>query len=235
MEGRLVQRTGLLFLTLLILLQIFDFLKIMPADLEAIGKIISWITFGCLFVQVSLSEILFGHKKIRFDMGIILVYFLFIVKDITSYAKVSMEEAILFKGFYLFLLNNYALIERYCFYLGGILLLFISVYMALRFAVKQPSFMAVLHEVGNPPKDINKIFFRAISVFFVLIAFFVFVFNLAVEWLAIALDTQLVVIAILVYFFIIVKYHEKFHASHFIYKIGHTGEEFYKNFIRMFH
>ncbi len=235
MEIKTQKRIEIFFLVILILLQVLDFLKLLPGDIDYIKKIISWTLLGYLFVKVSLSTILMGHKKYRFDVGIILVYFLFVIKDITRYAEVAAEEMLIFKEFYLFILTNSALIEKYSFYLGGILLLFISLYMALKFKIKKPSFIAVLHESGPPPKKTSKFIIRFITILLVLVAFFVVVFNLAAEWLAMALETAVTIIGIAIYLFVIVRHHDKFHPKHFIYKMGHVGEKFYEKFIEMFH
>jgi len=58
---------------------------------------------------------------------------------------------------------------------------------------------------------------------------------LITEWLAIALDAPLVVIAIFVYIFLIVGRHKHFSTDHLIFKIGEFGEEFYTKFIELFH
>jgi len=235
MDGKLTQKIELFLLSLIIILQVTDFFEILPGDLDYIKKMISWAALGYLFVKASLSTILFGHKKIKFDITIILIYFLFIIKDLVRYAQSAIEEAIIFKGFYSFLLVNSIQIEKYSFYLGAILLLFISLYMALRFEIIAPSFMAILHETGPPTRNILKFLLRFLSIFFVLTAFFIVVFNLAAEWLAIALDAPLTVIAILFYLFVVVRHHEKFHPDNFIHKMGSVGEDFYQNFIRLFH
>ncbi len=235
MNPKLQQKIEIMLLSLIIILQITDFLEILPGDLDFLKKIISWAALGYLFIKASLSTILFGHKKARLDTVIILTYFLFIAKDLIRYVEVAIEGATFSKELFLFLINKSAVIERYSFYLGSILLLFISLYMALKFEIKKPSFMAMLHETGMPPKTIGKFLERFISIFIVLTGFFIIVFNLAAEWLAIALDAPIVVIAILLYLFVVIRYHKKLRPKHFIYKIGNYGEDFYERFIKTFH
>lgn len=235
MNPKLQEKIELFLLSLLIILHITDFLEVLPGDLDFIKKIISWTALGYLFIKASLSTILFGHKKTKFDVSIILIYFLFITKDLIRYAQAAIEEAHLFEKLYMILIKNNVLIEKYSFYLGAILLLFIALYMAKKFEIIQPSFMAVLHETGPPPATLLKFLVRFISVYLTLISFFIIVFNLASEWLAIALDAPLAVIAILIYLFVIIRYHKNFHSEHFIHKIGHIGEDFYEKFIEMFH
>ncbi len=65
--------------------------------------------------------------------------------------------------------------------------------------------------------------------------FFITFFNLVTEWLGVALDSPLTIIAILFYLFIIIRYSKKFSPSHLIRKIGDVGEEFYAQFVKMFH
>ena len=95
--------------------------------------------------------------------------------------------------------------------------------------------MSIIHETGPPPKEIKKFITRFTTIFLSLVAFFVIIFNLITEWLAIALDAPLVIIGILLYLFVIIRYHKKFHPKNFIYKIGRMGEKFYEKFIEMFH
>jgi hypothetical protein len=225
----------LFFLSVIIILQIADFLEILPGDLDFIKKIISFAVLGYLFVKVSLTSVLFNSKNEKFDLIIILTYFLLITKDMVSYMQVALNEAVYFKPFFLFVTQNAFLIEKYSFYLAGYLLIFISLYMALKFTIKKPSFLAVIQETGKPPRSILKAVIRFLAILIVLDAFFIVVFNLAVEWLAVALDAPLTVLAIVIYFFIIVRYHKRFKTTHFVYKIGHVGENFYRNFIRLFH
>ncbi len=235
MDPKIAGKIEITLLTFIIVLHILDFLEVLPGDLDFIKKLISWTALGYLFIKASLSTILVGYKKTRFDTAVILTYFLFMVKALIGYVKVAVEEARLFEKFYSFLLTNIVLIEKYSFYLGGILLIFISLYMALRFEIQQPSFMSILHEIGPPAQNIKELIIRFTSFLLVLVAFFIIFFNLAAEWLAIALDAPLTVIGIFIYIFVIVRHHEKFHPTHFIYRIGHIGETFYERFIQMFH
>ena len=235
MDNKLQRNLELILLSLIITLQIADFLEILPGDLDYIKKIISWAALGYLFVKASPTNIILGNKKPRFDTVIILTYFFFIITDMIRFAQVAIEEAVLFRGFYGVLIAQAPLIEKYSFYLGAILLVFISLYAALKFSIKKPSFLANLQEKGKPPTEISKIMTRFIIIYLILVAFFILIFNLASEWLAIALDAPLTMIAIFLYLFVVIRYHKKFNPTNFIHKIGSVGEKFYKQFIEMFH
>ena len=55
------------------------------------------------------------------------------------------------------------------------------------------------------------------------------------EWLAIAIDAPLLVIALFIYLFFVIKHHKGFHAESMIFKLGNVGERFYEKFISLFH
>ena len=99
METKTQKTIEMFLLGFIVVLQIADFLEVLPGDMDYIKKIISWTVLGYLFIKASLSTILFGHKKLKFDVGIILVYFLFIIKDLIRYAQVAIEETVLFNDF----------------------------------------------------------------------------------------------------------------------------------------
>ncbi len=235
MDPKLQQKIELTLLTLIIILHVTDFLEVLPGDLDFIKKLISWAALGYLFVKASLSTILIGYRRHRFDIAIVLTFFLFITKNLIGYVSVAIEEAHMFEKLYTYLITNAVLIEKYSFYLGGLLLIFISLYMALRFEIRQPSFMAVLHEIGPPAQNWTQLFIRSLSFLLVLVTFFITIFNLATEWLAIALDAPLAVIGIFIYLFLIIRHHDQLNPTNFIYKIGHFGETFYERFMQMFH
>lgn len=233
MYKRIGYRIEELILVFIIILQILDFLEILPGDIDFIKKIISWTAMGYLLYRVSLTKIFFANQNKRIDFAIILAYFLFIIKDFVAYIEVIGEEGRIFFGFFDFI-NNYARVIDYSgFYLGGILLIFIAFYLTLRFEIKKPSLMHVIHEEGLPARGF-KIIERFSVILVVLVAFFVVVFNLMVEWLAIALDAPIVMIAIIVYLFIIIRKHW-FKPETLIFKLGDFGEGFYSNFVKLFH
>ncbi|MCK4521948.1 MAG: hypothetical protein KAU20_05205, partial [Nanoarchaeota archaeon] len=77
---------------------------------------------------------------------------------------------------------------------------------------------------------------RVIVTFLVLSFFFIVVFNLVMEWLAIAVDASLLVVAFFFYMFTMFRTHyKKLHPESFLYKVGDVGENFYEDFIGLFH
>ena len=132
------------------------------------------------------------------------------------------------------LVDNQIFIEKIGFYVGCFALIVLSLYLAFQYKIKSPSLMHVLHS----DKKVRDVWHRILRFFIILIvlsAFFIFVFNLTMEWLTIAIDAPLIVIALFLYLFLLVKHHKRFDVDSFIYRIGNFGEEFYERFVSLFH
>ena len=138
--------------------------------------------------------------------------------------------------FYLikFLADNAAVLEKYAFLIGGIALIVIALYWALTKEVKAPSFMHVIHEDKQAKTTFQKLL-RAIVIYVVLVAFFIAIFNLVMEWLAVAIDAYIIVILVLLYIYWVFRGHKKFRTHHFITKVGAGSEKFYEQFVELFH
>ena len=220
-------------LILLVFLNISDFAEVLPADLDYVKKIISWSALGYLFYKASLTNIFFNNKDKFVDIALIISYFMLIVKNILLFSSGVMEEFVFFRNFQESLWKNAASIEIYSLIIGSISILLIALY-STKIDVRKPSLMRIIHEEGRPC-TISKFIARFIIIYLVYIAFFVIVFNLVMEWLAIAIDAPLVMLGILFYLFIIIRHYERYDLEHFIYKIGKFGEKFYEKFISLFH
>ena len=94
--------------------------------------------------------------------------------------------------------------------------------------------MHIIHEEGKPNTP-SKYVVRVITIYLVYVAFFVVVFNLIMEWLALAIDAPIIMIALLFYLFIIIRHYRKYKAESLIYRIGEFGEKFYEKLISLFH
>jgi len=235
MKKRLTHRLEEIILIIIILLNVFAFIEFLPGDLDFIKEIISWVSLGYLLYHISLTRVFFGAKNKLIDVTLILTFFLFIVKNLLYFASIAAEEVNVFGSFYEFLINNNLIINKITFITAGILLILHAFYLTFNIHVKKPSLMHVIHEEGVP-KTLVKKTERFLIVFFVLIGFFVVVFNLMMEWLAMAVHSSLVVFGLLFYFFTLFRRHyKKLDAEHFIFKIGSFTEKFYERFIELFH
>jgi len=235
MEEPSIRLSEIFILIFIILISFLDFFEVLPGDVDFAKKILSWLLLGYLLYRISLTQLFFGVKKKSFDLLIVLTYFLLIIKNLVGFAGASIEEANLLLPLYEFLVHNSMAIEMYCFNIGGILLILLSFIMAFMFEIKKPSLMEVIHEEGTP-LGAAKMLKRFLSTFFVLTFFFIVVFNLVMEWLAIAVDASLIVAAFIFYMFTMFRSHyKKLNPTSFLYRVGDVGEEFYENFIALFH
>ncbi len=219
-----------LILVLLIILNIMDFLEKIPSEIDYIKKVISWTVLAYMLYKADLTNIFFGHSHRTMDLMLILSYFMLIIKDFTAYALAEIQHSTLLREFYTFVIVNASMIEKIGFYVGGIMLILIAFYYAARHEIRKPSLMHVIHEEGKPPKNPIKLLVRGVIILMVLVAFFVIVFNLMMEWLAIAIDAPIIILALFFYIF----HAKRFNPETLIYQIAEGGEKFYEKFVEMF-
>ncbi|MGM5480280.1 MAG: hypothetical protein ACQESC_02360 [Nanobdellota archaeon] len=220
-------------LFLIIILNILDGFEILPADFDFIKKIISWSALGYILYKGSPTTILFGTKKQRLDSIIIIGYFLFTLKNIVSYMISTIGEVSSFlKPLYHVITTNAILIERAGIFIGLFLLLLVAIRFSLKIRFKKPSVIHLIHGDKLYAKHPGESLLRIATSFLVLMSFFVIVFNLFMEWLAIAIDAPLVIIALAIYFFFILKHRHSFLPGSFLHRFGNFGEQFYTSFLR---
>lgn len=158
-----------------------------------------------------------------------------------SKSTVALLQPYGLNGMILQLYNTLALhggtIERISFLLGVAILFVLGVYGALTFFVKKESVLGTLHDHG-PLKDRRHAITRVGLTLFVIAAFFVLLFNLVVEWLAIAIDAPLAMTGLAVYALIAIKfYHQtKQHLDEeeLLSRIANFGTNFLKEFALLF-
>lgn len=131
-----------------------------------------------------------------------------------------------------FVTENQVSIEKYAFYVGGILLILLSIYCSWNEKIKPSSLLHVLH---GDTKRFHKKPQRAVAIFLCFCFFFLFIFQLMVEWLGVVIDAPIAFLGILFMFIIIIKYRHLFGVEHIITQLGETGEDIYEEFISLFH
>ncbi|MGM5482745.1 MAG: hypothetical protein ACQESF_04755 [Nanobdellota archaeon] len=116
--------------------------------------------------------------------------------------------------------------------LGGVLLLFLAIYSAYKMEIKSPSMLSIFHGNKEHAKGLSTIP-RTLSVFLAINFFFIAIFNLFMEWLAIAIDAPILVVGLFFYLLVWIKHHDKFNSESFIFKVGNFGTKFYQDFIML--
>ncbi len=235
MKKEVMYRIEEFILLLIILLNIFDFFKLLPGDLDFAKKVISWAIIAYLLYKISIARVIFGKKhNVRWlDLSLIISYFLLFLKNLTGFAISTAKESYLTKPLLDILANNAQFIDMASFHLGGIALIILSLYLAYFMEIKKNSLMNIIKEKGKVQGFID-FFGRSVVIFLIFISFFIIIFNLMMEWLAMAVDAPLLILALLIYLFIIIRHHKKFNAKTLIFKLGSVGEEFYEKFVHLF-
>ena len=156
-----------------------------------------------------------------------------ITNEVTS-SFYLVESRFLFHRWHNLILDNSFLIQKIGL-VAGLVMLLVLAFLVVRRAAGRPSLLDVLRNAGPPPDSHRKLCARAMLVFLLLVFFYVAVFNLTMEWLALAIDAPLIVVAIFFYLMVWLKHHRRFNAEGFIYRVGSFGEGFYRRFISLFH
>ena len=152
----------------------------------------------------------------------------------TSFSITNLSNYIDGSLFYILkiITENQVFIEKAAFYAGGILLILLAIYCAWKEKINPSSFLHVLH---GDTKRFHKKPLRAIAIFLCFNFFFLFIFQLMVEWLGVVIDAPIAFLGILIMFIVMIKYRHLFGAEHIITELGETGEELYEEFISLFH
>tara|TARA_Y100000034_G_scaffold21311_2_gene24540 strand:+ start:893 stop:2341 length:1449 start_codon:yes stop_codon:yes gene_type:complete len=221
-------------LLLLIIFNFFEFFHLLSIEIGFILKLISVSLFAYLFYKVSTSHLIFGNKSKQIDIIILISYFLFSIKNLISIINSYLLEIKVtssFYDFFHFISQNQIIIEYYSFVFGSILLILASAYFCF-VKIGKNSLMHLIHEERKlKGKDIFVRFFVSLIV---LLAFYIIVFNLAIEYLVLVIHGPLLLILFFVYLFIAVN-KKTLKPYKFLYKVGHSVEHVYGQLIRMFH
>ncbi|MBW2998961.1 hypothetical protein KY321_05475, partial [Candidatus Woesearchaeota archaeon] len=224
-------------LILLIFLNILDFFKFLPEDFDFLKKVISWALVAHLFYDVSFTRLFFGQthdKKSGFlrnrylDLLILFSFLLLTMKELVVVA-IGLEELTFFHSLIESIKYNAQNIMNVSTYAGAILLIVLSFYLALYTKVSKTSLM------GNLGLYNKNVLLKIIATFLVLTTFYAVVFELLLEWLAIAVDSTLIIIGIFTVFYLIFRLHKHISIPKLISKIGTFGEDFEEHFLNFFH
>ncbi|MBW2982975.1 hypothetical protein KY327_01575 [Candidatus Woesearchaeota archaeon] len=221
------------FLFLIIVFNVMDFFEVIGPVLDYVKKLISWTLLGHLLFKASLSKVFFGHRRPRLDVALILAYFVLVVKNLVSYASAALrqeEGAGLLHEFYVHLVRNYVAYEWWTFMAGIVVLVGLALYAAWTLPFSKRSVMGVLHEEGAPERGRRGVRFAVTLL--VLFGFFLVVFNMMMEWLAIAVDATLLLAALLAYS--VVLTYRKVSVHGFLERVGNAGNGFFRSFIDHF-
>ncbi len=226
-----------LIILLLIIFNVLDFFKVLPGDLDYTKKIISWVFLGCLFYAINFTWLFFGNHKGKTgifpdwltNLILLLLFFAFSMKTIITISASSAHEVVFFHSLLTFIEVNEVTFQIIFFHIGWVGLTLYALYMSFFAYIESTSLLGNLH-IYNKPWII-----RFIAIFLLVFSFSILVFDLLVEWFVIAVDSLIIMLAIGVYLFLIVKKHKHFNADSLIFRVGNFAENFEEHFLKFFH
>ncbi len=213
---------------LIIALNVLDITGNLFGELDFLKKVISWTAIGYVFGRLQISRVLFGHRNKTRDRLILATFFLLVIKGFVHYFAADETQAL--SSIFTIISIYSAQIQFYSFTLGTLLLIVTSVVIGLRSHFAEPSILAMLIGTGDPPDSLGKKLLRVFLVLFVLTSFYLFIFDPIMEWLSIAVDAPLLMIALFYYLLMYKKHHE----TSIIHRAGDAGDRFIQQFINLF-
>ncbi len=222
-------------LVLFIVLDFIDFMNYLPADVDYFKKIVSWALLGYLVYRISITDVINGNKKGWIDVSLILLFFIMTLKNLIGAAKSSLSgidpSNLAETKFIAFDLYNYIVLhndvfEKYLFIAGLVGVLIVAFVMA-KDKIKDPSSLSSF--------KLENYYKRAIFNFIALLAFFVVIFNLIFEWLAIVVDAFITVAIVIGVIILVFKHRHKFGIGKIVEDMAGKAESFYEDFVGLFH
>ena len=215
------------YFILFILLNILDFFNYLPLDIDFFKKLLSWSIIAYIFYKLSVTKIFIGKKIKKYDLLFILGFSLMsIVKSLALYTSQGIYKP---EQYYIFNyiltpisnLNPVNLINN-SFILGLILIIFLSIFLIKNNKVNKNSFLGSFYFNDYLILILFAIFFGLI------------IFNIFMEWFALAVDSVILVLGLIFYLFKYFHDHSKNKYSNYLRVISNTGNNFYNKLILTF-
>jgi len=209
----------------------------LPADLDFGKKVVAWVFLGCMFYGLNFTWLFFGNRRERtgpipdkvMNLVLLLFFYAFAMKTILTVSASSAHEVVLFSALLNYVAANEGFLQLIFFNIGWIGLAVYSLYISIFSDINPNSLLGNLH-IDTKPWIV-----RFVSITLLLFSFSLLVFDLVLEWLGIAIESLLIMLAIGAYLFLIVKKHKHFSADNLIYRIGNFAENFEEHFLKFFH
>ncbi|USN45844.1 MAG: hypothetical protein H6502_01790 [Candidatus Woesearchaeota archaeon] len=217
---------GLLFLSGVILINLFDFFTLLTPEWDLFKKILSWSMMIYVLYHLSFSKILFGKANKAADLLLNMGFFAFALKEVTTYANQflllgsafdSLNTGAVIVSLYSFDIEYYGLL------VGMITLLSVAIFYGYK-GVTEPS---IINSLAPHAKKTLR-FFLTLGVLFLV---FVSIFNLVMEWFALAIDS-IILLATFLFYIILELRTRHLHASTLIRRIASAGSTFYTHLLQ---
>lgn len=219
-----------------ILLNIVDFLNILQGDLDFFKKLLSWVIIAYVFYYVSFTKLLIGRQVAIYDFLYIIAFSLMsIIKALVLYSHTvyvaDKASYIMFSPVLEFVISLPINLFLYStFLIGFIMTVILSVSLLLNHRPIKPSFIASL----GIKDGYFKYVIEQLALIFMTIFFGMILFNLFMEWFALAVDSLLLVLGMFYYFYMNLHDRVKAKGHDYFKSVANTGNEFYQNLLNLF-
>lgn len=186
------------------------------------------ILFG--FDEGNISKVLFGINHKDLDLLAIFSFVALSFRDMISFV-IGPDPANIFFGS---VVQNLVLIDKISFFIGALLLIIVSVFIASKIESNKPSFLKLFHKA---PKKIDTplLIRRFLLVFFFLSAIFLFIFSPALKLSMLMSSYNILLLIAAAYCFILIFDFKKKDRKIIPYRIKEHSDNFYDNFIKLFY
>ena len=228
----LKKNTFFIILIAFFLLEIFDALGMLPADVELYKIITSFIAVGYIIYKVSITKVLFGHELKRVDFAIVMTFFLIIAKTTVLSLKNTFREAEFSSNLLVAILKVPAL-EEILLFTGAILFIIISIYLSKKLIIQELSLASLVLKPGDNP-TISKLITKFAVIASLLGMFYVAIYQLSMEWFTIVIDSIVIIILAIIVLFTAIRKHQKHAVEESLEESESLVETAYKKFFKFF-
>lgn len=220
------------YFVVFILLNVADFFNALPGDMDFFKKLLSWTIIGYVFYKASFTEIFIGTRKWVYDIFFIISFTLMsVTKNLLSYARnTELEFQFFTKVINVLKIGNPQEIVILTFLIGVLISVILSVSLLLNNKVERKSFIGSLNLKEGYFKFALELFTLLLLVSF----FSLVVFNLFMEWFALAVDAIILVAGLIYYLFQYLHKHTSHKATKYLREVANTGNKFYLHVIELF-
>ncbi len=222
-----------LYFIFFIILNIIDFLNIIPSDLDIFKKFLSWILIGYIIYKASITNILIGNKNKKIDFILVLIgYLMDSLKDLQYYlSNINVSEFTFFRSLVYFLKEIIKInFVSNAFYIGLIILFLISINLTKK-KIYPNSFINSF--LNDDKKNMFSNIKKFLLIYFFLIFFILTIYNFFMEWFALAIDSAILVIGLIYYLLLMINKHIYRNEFDLLNNISNTGNSFYLNLINL--
>ncbi|MBN1502954.1 hypothetical protein JW930_05405 [Candidatus Woesearchaeota archaeon] len=214
----------------LIIFSVVDLLELLPGEVNVTKKLLSWLLVGYLLYYFSLTRILFNNRNRKMDLLLLLSFYFFAFKNLSHFI---VNEELLYLNFMKTFLYKNQILNEIMFYLGSLSILLWSLFAGFNLNYKEDSLLGILRRPKAGKSAYDKIA-DSIIIYAILLFFSYFIFAVIMEWFALAIDSYVIIGALVYYIVVFYIIHRRKTYKPFLQIVAETGDELIKLFLGLF-